>query len=537
MDQVDSFTTSILDNDEINQLTAAVIAQINGFKLDLFKGADLSEYQIPITTDDLYITAVLGPASEVLAESQKRLDEVMEYYDQANGYIDQLDKYIDGKAYPAFTIGENGIVEFNPSNDAFCATLLKETNLLEGTDVHVEGRMGWYEKSKNTTSAEIDPDLFFYAFAVAYLPKAGEEGKTKGISMGSMELHNLVGMTAYNFIPPYSQGSGYTIGTGMAMLASIANLQIDMQNKGDHFFAVSADMYINSSMAKHQFAIKDMMLFVDSKGSFQISGRMFGPSEITMLSKSGPNNSTTLYGSARLTYNAVHEAFEFRGTLNDFKLAWGFKLAGTLGFDWGPDYWMLYLGYPETLKLTYEPWGLTGGFGLSLGVNPVTKNGVIKVKLDMSYKDEFDIGIVYAGVSAYAMVLIGYGPWNMLDGEDELRWFNGGMAFEGFAAGGRLGGQVVGGIKLPGNRKFDIIRLSVDSQLFVVNPREDYTYLKDETGYYYYILTVDDNGNPVSDKGKWYLDARLTIAYHLDLWLVTFSDSFSYHYKTSFGMS
>ncbi|HZK01438.1 MAG TPA: hypothetical protein VFC96_01100 [Anaerovoracaceae bacterium] len=540
VDEVEAFTSAILDSESINKTEAQILAEIDAFKLTLFKGKDLSAYQIPITTDNLYITAVIEPANEILAEAKERLDEVVEYYEEANKYIGQLDKYFDGDAYPGFTIGENGIVEFNPKKDAFCMTLLKETNFLEGTDIQIEGRIGWKAEGKGNPASgaeEIDPDLFFYAFAVAYIPTPGENEKPKGIKMGSMELHNMVGMTAYNFIPPYSQGSGYTIGTGTAMLSTIANLEIDITNKGNSFFAVSADMYVKSTMAKHLFAIKDMLLFVASDGSFQVSGRMFGPSEISMLSKAGPNNSTTAYGSARLTYNAVHEAFEFRATIDDLRVAPGFKIAGTLGFDWGPKHWMLYLGYPETLKLTYEPWGLTGGFGLNLGVNPVTNNAVIKVKLDIGYRDKFDIGIVYARVSVYAMVLIGYGPWNMLEDENELRWFNKGEAFEGFAAGGSLSGEVVGGIRIPGVGEFDIIRLALDSHLFVVNPREDYTYLQDDTGYYYYVRTVDGNGNPVKDRGKWYLDAQIKISYHLDLWLVSFSDSFSFHYSTSFDMT
>jgi hypothetical protein len=524
---VEAYTAEI---DSWVEAPAAFIASyVDGFTLDLFGDSlAFTDYRIPYTSDDLYVTDILEAGDEYATEVADRLNEVMDYYDEANGYIDQLDDYFTGAAYPGFTIGADGIVEFKPTDDLFCMTLLEETDFLEGTDVQVDGRMGW----------KMNSDLFFYAFTVGYIPAPDPEtGKAGGIKLGAMELQNLVGMTGYNFTLPYQQGVGYTLGTGTALMGSLGSLQIDLENKGEVFFAASADMFLLSSIEKHTCAVKDLLLVVESTGSFQISGNLYGPAELTKLSKPGPDNSTTLYGSARATYNAQYKEFEFRAMLRNLPVSPDFRIGGGLGLDWNRDAWMLYLGYPDTMKITYVPLELTGGFGLQLGVNALTGNPVIKVKLDMSCSSHLDAGIVYADAEMYAMVLVGYGPWNMEAGEDEFLWFNNGKAFEGFGAGGELSGMIAGGLRIPGVGTYEIIRLSVDSHLFLVNPREDYTYLMDEAGHYYVERTLTADGRPMDDKGVWHLDAKLKISYHLSLLFATFADTFDYHFQTTMKMS
>lgn len=525
MDYIEDYTQDIVNwsekaSDEIQEF-------VDGFNLNLF-GDTTTDFRIPADwMDDYYITDILTSGKEHIDEVTARLDEVMEHYDEANKYIDQLDSYFDGSAYPGFEIGSNGIVEFKPSGDAFCIALLGDYDFLEGTDIQVEGRMGW----------DMNSDLFFYAFAVGYVPAPDEKtGEVKGIKLGAVELQNLVGITGYNFILPYTPGVGYTLSTGTAMLKSLGSLQIDMNDSRNMFFAVSADMYIKSSMEKHTCAVKDMLLVIESNGSFQVSGSLFGPENLTALSKPGPNNSKTLYGKARVTYHAGYNSFEFRAELYKIPVYPGFEIGGALGLDWSNDAWMLYLGWPETLKITYTPLDLTGGFGLQLGVNQYSGNAVIKIKMDMAYKAEIEIPPVFAEAEAYVMVIAGYGLWNVDPEEDYFRWYNNGDVFEGFGAGGRLYGRVAGGIYIPGVGKFTIIRLELDTDLYILNPREDYTYLLRDDGQYEFKRTVDANNKPVTDKNTWHLYASIQISYHLDLYIATYSDSFRYKFKTKIDM-
>jgi len=111
--------------------------------------------------------------------------------------------------------------------------------------------------------------------------------------------------------------------------------------------------------------------------------------------------------------------------------------------------------------------------------------------------------------------------------EVNFSWYRNGEVFEGFAGYVALGGHIAGGIDVGKYGKYEIISLTLDARADLVNPREDIAYAQNEGEW-----AALPSG--LGDKGDWHLFASIKISYHLDLWVVEFSDSFYYDYQTKF---
>lgn len=521
----------------IEENTEGVEDYIRNYEADYGAWGSNNIPTLDFDVDDYYIQDVLSTADEVLTTAQKHLDEAVEKYDQFNGYVDQVDKYYNETAYPGFTVSEDGIIEFKPKDDKFVMTLLEHVDFLEGTGVQINGRFGW-QTEVDAPEVKVDTDLFFYSFAVGYIAtpitaKEDDEGKKDpnkpvekhGLKMGMMEIQNLVGVIGYNMILPYSETGGYSVGFGTQLLSSVDSFEIDRENNGEHFFIAAGDAYVNNNAASHRFALKNMRLIIETDGSFDVRGEFWGPNDLTKLTVRSANNSTRKYGGASASYNARKEDFKISVFLDGIPIMPGITVGGSLGFDWGKDYWMLYLGYPDYIRATIEALNVSAGFGLKAGTNPLSGNAVFAVKLQVDYSDHFDLGIVYADLGVYFKAEIGYQIWNM--DEVHFSWYREGTVFEGFAGYVALGGHIAGGIDVGKYGKYEIISLSLDARADLVNPREDIAYVQND-GQWAALPSGE------GDKGDWHLFASIKISYHLDLWIVEFSDSFYYDYKTKF---
>jgi hypothetical protein len=203
-------------------------------------------------------------------------------------------------------------------------------------------------------------------------------------------------------------------------------------------------------------------------------------------------------GDVDILYSHPDRYFSFSMTLNEIDMV-AIKLSGSLGFEFSPKLFGVYVGYPETLA------GNVGIYrvGLRPRFPPRSDDGanIIKAKVEFGFERSVDVSIVYLRGFIYAGADGAYYEKYDQDGDGE---YDGSK----FILTLYLKGGLEGGIKVSGKR-YNIINIYLDAR-----------------------GTIESM--PAKNKpDEWKLTCSAKVSYSLNLFLFSVSGSVSAKFDTT----
>lgn len=355
---------------------------------------------------------------------------------------------------------ESGLVEFDASKLDLC--YLEQ---LESISITTHTRFGY------------DMEMERCYFAVGITPDA----KGNPINFGAGNVRDFTGAIAYNMVVEKDADGRYDFPTDKKTMTDyILNLTISKQAEPTFAAGIKGDMLVFGLCE-----VRDLYFAFEQGPRIQANGDLYLPLDISAMVS---NESDAFYkvGSTEIIYSHPQKYFSFNMTLDRIDVAIA-AVGGSLGFEYSPKLFGVYLGYPETLS------GNIGIFHLGMGVGfRVDQEGdsLIKFKVEAGLTKTMDISIVY---------LRGY----IIVGVEGAYYFGPAeISLELYLKGGLEGGIRVGG------SEYNIISFHLDAR-----------------------------GKLRSAKpyNHWNLEASCKVSYSLDLWLVSVSGSVTADFATEFG--
>jgi hypothetical protein len=200
-------------------------------------------------------------------------------------------------------------------------------------------------------------------------------------------------------------------------------------------------------------------------------------------------------GDVEILYSHPERYFSFNMTLNEIDMI-AIKLSGSLGFEFSPKLFGVYVGYPETLAGNVGIYRVGLGLGFRLADDGAN---IIKGKIEFGFERSVEVSIVYLRGYLYAGADGGY---YAKYGQDE----NGEGGGPKFILTLYLKGGLEGGIKVSGKR-FNIINMYLDAR-----------------------GTIESIPPP---KDEWQLTCSAKVSYSLNLFLFSVSGSVSASFDTT----
>jgi len=230
--------------------------------------------------------------------------------------------------------------------------------------------------------------------------------------------------------------------------------------------------------------IRELYFGFDSGPIVDASGGLYLPLDVAgMIAGDGFKK----VGSVAISYSHPERYFCFSITIDNIDLI-ACSVGGSIGFEFSPHLFGVYLGYPETLA------GSLGIFRVGLGVGfrvDTEDSSFIKAKIEFGFDKSAEFAIVYLRGFLY----VGADGTIYLSGEDA-----GLFILELYLKGGIEGGIVVGG------DHYNIISFYLDARgKLTAHPNDD-----------------------------WELSCSCTVSYSLDLWLFSVEGSVSASFDTTF---
>ena len=269
-------------------------------------------------------------------------------------------------------------------------------------------------------------------FAVGMIPKGG-----KPINFGAGEVSNFTGIVAYNMVVERDGSKHYVFPNNAGRMKSFIEDELNV-HKGDGITFAAA---IRGTLDISGFAeVRNMYFGFDRGPSVVADGELYVPLSVSSMINGKPDKKI---GEVVIMYSHPERYFSFTVTLDriDVVLA---AVSGSLGFEFSPNLFGVYIGYPETLA------GNIGIFrlGMGLGFRIDSKEGMlIKAKMELGLEKNIKVAIVYLSGYLYA-------------GADGAMYFN--PMPNGFELTLYLKGGIKGGIDV--GKKFDIIKLYLDAR-------------------------------------------------------------------------
>ena len=400
------------------------------------------------TTDQLIIECpcVLGNPEVIYDESLSVLETSFD------GCVD-----ISGVLVPKKLQNAGGIVEFDTEQLEF--NFLKQ---LQGMPIKAETRFG-YDKQHDRCY-----------FAVGLVPTS-QNGK---ISLGAGEIRGFTGMVAYNMQISQDEQKRFIFPNQANQIKGfIEDLQV-YQRSGSYFAAGIRGTLEVSKLCE----IRDLYFGFERGPSVSADGSLYLP--LSLSSLIGGDGGFTKVGSASIRYSHPDRYFSFSITLDRINLFLA-EVGGSLGFEYSPRLFGVYLGYPETLA------GNIGIFHLGMGAGfRIDEDGdsMVQAKMELGLDKTMEIAIVYLRGYLYA-------------GADGAYYF----ADNSFTLELYLKGGIEGGIKV-GKKRFNIISFYLDARGML------------------------GSAYPFD---SWSLACSCTVSYSLDLWLFEVEGSVNASFDTS----
>ena len=313
---------------------------------------------------------------------------------------------------------------------------------------------------------------YYYAVASYY--------KGAGIPFGFGEIYSMGGMFAYNMqLQKNVDGTFMIPGEKDALFAAVPQMQPDTSPNGSYAFAASCDMsmrYLGYKFGE----LKNVYLAVEKGPNVEMGGQFRAATDIdSLITQTGFEP----VGEAKIGYYSTNRMFKFSLALLGTNI-YGLKVSGEMSFVMCPDYWSLYVGYPDYMTATLGPLYA----GLSLGIRD---SDIDESFLILKAKAGYDTGDVTITIIYFRGFLEFGGEGGI---SDSTMWLS------AYVRGG-----ISGGVKALGKR-FEVISLMLDA-----------------------------GGRLAKYMGRgWNLDAHVSISYHVDLVLDDIDGSVDWHINKDF---
>lgn len=416
-------------------------------------GATLLSDIIPLSSD---------PKDELIVECPEVLGNPAVVYNESRSVLNtSFDGCVDvtGVLVPKKLQSGGGLVEFDTEQLEFC--FLKQ---LKGMPVKAETRFG-YDEANNRCY-----------FAVGITPQS-PGGK---ISLGAGEVRGFTGIVAYNMSVPRDEKRRFVFPEEAGLIKGfIENLPV--HQGGDSTFAAGIKGTLEVSRLCE---IRDLYFGFERGPSVYAEGSLYLPLSVSSIIQG--DGGFTKVGSAAISYRHPDRYFSFSMTLDRINIVLA-EVGGSLGFEYSPRIFGVYLGYPETLV------GNIGIFHVGVGVGfRIDQDGasMVQAKIELGLEKNVEIAIVYLHGYLYA-------------GADGAYYFaDNSFTLELYLKGGIEGGIIVAG------KSYKIIGFYLDAR-----GRLGSAYPFD----------------------CWQLACSCTVSYSLDLWLFEVEGSVSASFDTRIG--
>ncbi len=321
-------------------------------------------------------------------------------------------------------------------------------------------------------------------FAIGLLQK----GKDNKLDVGIGSLSDFSGLIVNNMIVernterqlkfPKEKG---------AMKQLISGMEVDRGPDGKFAAGIRGTMEIASICE-----VRDLYFGFENGPLVEASGKLYLPLDVKAMID---GKSFRHVGDVAILYSHPERYFSFNMTLNEIDVI-AIKLSGSLGFEFSPKLFGVYIGYPETLAGNVSIYRV--GLGLGFRISDDGAN-IIKGKIEFGFERSVDVSIVYLRGFLYAGADGGYYA-NIDLNDDNIPDGN------KFILTLYLKGGLEGGIKVSGKR-FNIISFYLDAR-----------------------GTIES----IPPENDWKLTCSAEVSYSLNLFLFKVSGSVSASFDTTF---
>lgn len=430
--------------------TASALAA-NEVRLAL-RGATLLAETIPLSTDT---------ADQLIVNCCIPLKEPIVLYEESHSVLNAtFDDCIDisGVLIPKLVQNGDGLVEFEADQLEFA--FLKQ---LQWMPVKSVTRFGY----------DLENDRCY--FAVGLVPNSAGAR----IGFGAGEVKDFTGIAAYNMtVARDEQGRCVFPDSAGQIEGYIGNLPVHKGSESTFAAGIKGTLIVFRLCE-----IRDFYFSFERGPAVTAGGSLYLPLDVSsMLGGDGFKK----VGTAVIHYSHPDRYFSFSMTLDGIDLVMA-KVSGSLGFEYSPRLFGVYLGYPETLA------GNIGIYHVGAGVGfRIDKDGdsMIQAKIELGLERDVNVSIVYLRGYLYAGA---DGAFYFLDNTFSLELY--------------LKGGIEGGIKV-GSKRFNII------------------------GFY-----LDARGKLVSSSPykKWDLSCSCKVSYSLDLWVCSVEGTVTAKFDQTLG--
>lgn len=418
-------------------------------------GATLLAENIPLssdTTDTVLIACPLGHSNPgVLYEQSQSVLKA-----NFDGCIE-----VSGKLVPkAVQSGEDGLVEFD--TDELGLSFLSQLDVLP---VKTSARFG-YDKLK---------DRCYFVIGLA-------TGEAVQIPFGVGRMKDFSGLVSYNMIAERDSQRRLQIPSYGNMEKFIERQEVN-RNDGTSFCAGISTTLVISELCE----IRNLYFGFENGPIVDAGGELYLPLDIVSMVSSG--SPYTKVGSVVILYSHPERYFSFSVTV-DLNVALA-RVGGTLGFEYSPSLFGIYIGYPEMLG------GRIGSMRVGMGVGYIAEDDLqrlIRIRAEYGYDIDVDISIVFLRAYLYAGI----------DGS----YLFGGTDADKIILELYLNGGINGGIRALG-RRYNIISFYLDAR-GKMTASEPYTH--------------------------WLIEASCKVSYSLDVWVHSFEGSVTAKFDTKLGI-
>ena len=374
-----------------------------------------------------------------------------------DGCIDVTAKKLVPKILPAGS-QTGGLVEFE--TDGLDLNFLGQS--LESLPVNTKTRFGKQPNGK-----------FYYA--VGLTPLNGQP-----INFGAGDIDNFTGLVAYNMIVGTDERGRYNFPTNPGqMQAYINGLQV---GGGKFVGGIKGEMSVSGLCT-----LKNLYFCFEPGPSVTAEGDLYVPLSIESISTGRPDK---FMGKAAISYRHPERYLSFTMTLDRINLILA-EVGGSLGFEYSPSLFGVYLGYPETLA------GNIGIFHVGAGVgfryDWENDAGMVQAKMEFGLEKSMNIAIVYIRGYLYAGA-DGMYYWTPEGSSIRLTLY--------------LRGGIEGGVKV-GGKRFKVIGFYLDAQGTLASRYPGYD--------------------------KWDLACSATVSYCVDVYLFECEGSVTANFATTIG--
>jgi hypothetical protein len=314
-------------------------------------------------------------------------------------------------------------------------------------------------------------------FAVGLLP-ASEGG---AINFGAGDVEDFTGMVVYNMVMSRNEKNQFAFPDDPGQIAGFVE-NLPVHTASNTFFGAG----IRGQLMIAGFCqIRDLYFGFGSGPVVDASGGLYLPLDVPgMIAGDGFKK----VGSVSITYSHPERYFSFSMTIDNINVVVA-EVGGSIGFEFSPHLFGVYIGYPETLAGNISIFRVGVGIGFRINTDG---ESFIKAKIEFGVDKSVEIFIVYMRGYLYAGADGGY--------------YFGGAGGDRFVLELYLKGGIEGGIIVAGDR-YNIIGFYLDARGRLESRAND----------------------------AWLLYCSCEVSYSLDLWLFSVEGSVSASFDTTVG--